>query len=277
MLRLALLGIRGRRSAFAGAAVALFVAAVLVTACGVLLASGLRSSPAPERYAAPGRRRATSRRSITASAATTARTSLLLERVRVDVRARRPACGDRRACRRVSRPSRSAREVLAGGAPSPAPGDHARSRTAGRAPRSTPLALTLAAGRPRGAGEVVVDARARPPRRLRVGARVRLGSHRAAPRRVTVVGIAAPRRPLERQAAVFVTDAEARRGSSGHPGPRRTRSALLPGAGTSTTRPSRPRRAAPRPAGVVVLHRRRERGAPEFLDVRRRPRGPDGR
>ena len=51
MLRLALLGLRGRRSAFAGAAVALFFAAVLVTACGVLLASGVRSTPAPERYA----------------------------------------------------------------------------------------------------------------------------------------------------------------------------------------------------------------------------------
>ena len=51
MLRLALLGLSGRRSAFAGAAVALFLAAVLVTACGVLLASGVRSTPTPERYA----------------------------------------------------------------------------------------------------------------------------------------------------------------------------------------------------------------------------------
>src|SRR5437764_2467144 len=51
MRRLARLGIRGRRSTFAGAAVALFSAAVLVTACGVLLASGLRSTPTAERYA----------------------------------------------------------------------------------------------------------------------------------------------------------------------------------------------------------------------------------
>ena len=51
MLRLALLGLRGRRSVVAGAAVALFFAAVLVTACGVLLASGVHSTPTPERYA----------------------------------------------------------------------------------------------------------------------------------------------------------------------------------------------------------------------------------
>src|SRR3954467_14125674 len=51
MLRLALLGLRGRRSAFAGAAVALLCAAVLVSACGVLLASGVRTTPTAERYA----------------------------------------------------------------------------------------------------------------------------------------------------------------------------------------------------------------------------------
>jgi putative ABC transport system ATP-binding protein len=52
MLRVALLGIRGRAGAFAGAFVALFVAAVLVMACGVLLESGIRAHAPVERYAA---------------------------------------------------------------------------------------------------------------------------------------------------------------------------------------------------------------------------------
>lgn len=52
MLRVALLGIRGRIGAFAGAFVALFVAAVLVMACGVLLESGIRTHAPVERYAA---------------------------------------------------------------------------------------------------------------------------------------------------------------------------------------------------------------------------------
>src|SRR4051794_9400682 len=52
MLRIALLGIRGRVGAFAGAFAALFVAAVLVMACGVLLESGIRAHPPVERYAA---------------------------------------------------------------------------------------------------------------------------------------------------------------------------------------------------------------------------------
>src|SRR4051794_11096600 len=51
MLRLALTGLRGRRSAFAGAAGALFTAALVVTACGVMLASGIRGTTRTERYA----------------------------------------------------------------------------------------------------------------------------------------------------------------------------------------------------------------------------------
>ena len=52
MLRLAILGMRGRLSAFTGAFVALFVAAILVMACGVLFESGIRAHPPVERYAA---------------------------------------------------------------------------------------------------------------------------------------------------------------------------------------------------------------------------------
>ncbi|MEU4234074.1 ABC transporter permease [Nonomuraea sp. NPDC026600] len=51
MVSVALRTLRHRKAAFAGAFVALFCAAALVCACGMLLDTGLRGSVAPERYA----------------------------------------------------------------------------------------------------------------------------------------------------------------------------------------------------------------------------------
>ncbi|WP_211370055.1 ABC transporter permease [Nonomuraea turkmeniaca] len=51
MISIALRTLRHRRAGFAGAFVALLFAAALVTACGMLLETGLRGSVAPERYA----------------------------------------------------------------------------------------------------------------------------------------------------------------------------------------------------------------------------------
>ncbi|GAA2608686.1 FtsX-like permease family protein [Actinomadura fulvescens] len=51
MFSLALSTLRHRRAAFAGAFVALFCAAALVTACGMLMDTGLRGKVAPKRYA----------------------------------------------------------------------------------------------------------------------------------------------------------------------------------------------------------------------------------
>lgn len=51
MLTLVLASLRARKAAFAGAFLALFCAAALVTACGTLLDTGLRGRIAPERYA----------------------------------------------------------------------------------------------------------------------------------------------------------------------------------------------------------------------------------
>ena len=51
MLRLALHSLRGRRGPFAGAFVALAVAAALVMACGTLMQAGLGADAAVERYA----------------------------------------------------------------------------------------------------------------------------------------------------------------------------------------------------------------------------------
>src|SRR3982751_6587357 len=51
MLRVAFQGLRGRKGPFAGAFVALALAAALVMACGTLLQAGLRSTAPAERYA----------------------------------------------------------------------------------------------------------------------------------------------------------------------------------------------------------------------------------
>ncbi|RMI36804.1 ABC transporter permease, partial [Actinomadura harenae] len=51
MIGLALNSLRFRKAAFAGAFIALWAAAALVTACGVLLQTGVASSPHPQRYA----------------------------------------------------------------------------------------------------------------------------------------------------------------------------------------------------------------------------------
>ena len=259
MLRLAILGIRGRRSAFAGAAVALFVAAVLVTACGILLASGLRSTPAPERYASAPVVVAHKQTFHHRVSRYDSEDVLLLERVRVDsaLAARLAAsAGVRRVVRDVSIRT----EVLAEGRAVPGPGGDPTFAHGWSSAALTPFALS--SGRaPARPGEVVLDAGLAHRGGLRVGARVRLGSvEPAAP--VTVVGIAAPRHPLERQAAVFVTDGEAER-LSGHPG-RADALAVFPAPGTSTSAlAAAVRRAVP--AGVVV-YTGSERGAPEFID-----------
>src|SRR5262249_8049251 len=69
----------------------------------------------------------------------------------------------------------------------------------------------LTAGRaPAGPNEVVTSYSAA------LGTKLRLASTEAA-RNVTVVGVARPRRPVERQTAIFLTDAEGAR-LAGHPG-----------------------------------------------------------
>jgi putative ABC transport system permease protein len=258
VLRLALLGIRGRRSAFAGATIALFVAALLVTACGVLLASALRSSPAPERYAAAPVVVAHQQSFRHRISRYDSENVLLPERVRVDTAlaarlATAPGVGQ------VVRDVSVRTEVLAGGRAVAGPGDHPTFAHGWSSAALTPFAL--ATGRaPERPGELVIDSGLARRGGLRVGARVRLGSvEPAVP--ATVVGIAAPRHPLERQAAVFVTDREAER-LSGHPG-RADALALLPAPGASTADlEAAARKLAP--AGVAV-YTGGERGAPEFI------------
>src|SRR3954449_5278927 len=257
MLRLALLGLRGRRSTFTGAAVALFFAAVLVTACGVLLASALRTTPEAERYAGA---------SIVLAGQQTlhhginkydSEDVLLPERVRV-ASALTSRLADVPGVRSVV-PDVSVRtQVLGAHGAVPGPGGHDTFAHGWSSAALTPL--TLLAGRPPARpGEVALDAGLARRGGLRVGARVRLGStDRAAP--ITVVGIADARTPLERQAAVFVSDAEAER-LAGHPG-RTDAIALLTERGADTAKVAAAARVVAGPHVAVLTGSRR--GGPEF-------------
>ena len=192
MLRLAILSARGRLGTFAGAVVALFASAVLVMAGAMMLESALRSQPPVERYAA-------------AAAVVTGQQIVgadhdvpLGERARVSaaLAARLAAVsGVRAAIADVSAPARlDGRATVAHGWGSAALTPYVLS--AGRAPAAP--------------GEVVTGY----PGAL--GSRLQLASTEAA-RTVTVVGVARPRHLVQRQAAIFLTDAEAAR-LAGHPG-----------------------------------------------------------
>jgi putative ABC transport system permease protein len=191
MLRLAILTARGRLGTFIGALVALFASAVLVMAGGMMLESALRSHPPVERYAA-ATAVVTGQQIVGADhdvpLAERARVSSALAARLADVPGVRAAIAD------VSVPATLA------GRPS---GAHGWSSAA-----LTPYALS--AGRSPATSDEVVTGYRSP-----IGARLRLASTGPA-RTVTVVGVARARRGVQRQAAIFFTDAEAGR-LAGHP------------------------------------------------------------
>ncbi|HST33303.1 MAG TPA: FtsX-like permease family protein [Solirubrobacteraceae bacterium] len=191
MLRLALLSARGRLGTFAGAFVAVFASAVLVMAGGMTLEAALRVHPPVERYAATA--------AVVAGQQNVGEERVLLgERVHVSsalVQRLAAVPGVRAAIGDVSAPVwLGSRATVAHGWASAA---------------LTPYALS--AGRPPAApGEVVTGYP------VALGSKLRLVSA-AAPRTVTVVGIARPRHPVRHQTAIFLSDAEATQ-LAGHPG-----------------------------------------------------------
>src|SRR3954469_23718382 len=84
MLRLPSQGLRGRRAPFAGAFVALAVAAALVMACGTLLQAGLRSDAPVERYSAAPIVVAGSQEAVVKPGTEAQDTVPLFERARID-------------------------------------------------------------------------------------------------------------------------------------------------------------------------------------------------
>jgi putative ABC transport system permease protein len=233
MLRLAILGARGRLGTFLGAFVALFASSALMVAGGVPFQAALRAHPPVERYQG-------------AAAVVTGQQEVgadhdvpLPERARVSsslterleaVPGVRAAIGD------VSVPARlDAAATVAHGWSSAV---------------LTPYELK-AGHEPTGSDEVVTGYPAR------LGARLRLASTEAA-RTVTVVGVARPRHPVRQRTAIFLTDAEAGR-LAGHPG-RVDAIGVLAGAGFDA---SRLKAAAP---GAAVLTGD-ARGKAEYPDL----------
>ncbi len=192
MLRLALLSTRGRLGTFTGALVAVFASAVLVMAGAMTLESALRTHPPVQRYAA-------------ATAVVTGQQIVgkehdvpLGERARVSsALATRLAAvpGVRAAIADASVPAwLGGRATVAHGWASAA---------------LTPYVLST--GRPpRGPDEVVTGYPAA------LGSSLRLTST-AAPRTLTVVGVARPRHLVGQGTAIFLSDAEAAL-LAGHPG-----------------------------------------------------------
>src|SRR3954447_11866983 len=192
MLRLTLLGARGRLATFTGALVALFASAVLVMAGAMNLEAALHSHPPVERYAAAGA-------VVTGQQIVGSDHDVPLgERARVSsalVGRLAAVPGVRAAIADVSVPAAlGGRQTAAHGWSSAA---------------LTPYVLR--AGRAPAAPDEVVTGY---PATL--GARLRLASTEAG-RRVTVVGIAHPRHPVEQRTAIFLTDGEPDR-LAGHPG-----------------------------------------------------------
>jgi putative ABC transport system permease protein len=207
MLRLALQTMRARRHGFVGAFVALSFAVALVTACGILMESGMRSAAPVQRYAAvPVVVAANQRIAVTLDGGDASVESFLLpERARIpaalaervaDVDGVQTVIADRSISTTVATADG---QLLSGPDGGPVVG-HGWSSAA-----LTPY--SLAAGRvPSTPGEVVLDATLAARRDLGVGAHVRITSTDGTSG-YTVVGLAHPPRGRGWQGAAFVTDA----------------------------------------------------------------------
>jgi putative ABC transport system permease protein len=229
MLRVALQGLRGRKGPFAGAFVALAVAAALVMACGTLLLAGMSSTPPVERYSATPIV-VTGHQKATIGAGTQNQDSVaLFERARVRSAlagriAHVPGVKDAIADISVPATLRAAARVVDG------PTGHPNAVHPWETAALTPYAL--AAGRaPAGPRDIVVDSGLARRGGLEIGQRVRLASNGPA-RSMTVVGVAHTSADVERQGVMFVSTATAER-LAALPG-RADTIGVLPAPGTDT-------------------------------------------
>src|SRR4051794_33590877 len=208
MLSVALQGLRGRKGPFAGAFIALAVAAALVMACGTLLQAGVRSTPPVERYAgAP----------IVVGGIQKARVNVGSQNedsVALFERARVPASlvahiaavpGVRRAIADISVPAQLRGPVGTIDGPT----GHPVALHPWASAALTPYALQ--SGRPPARPhEVVIDWGLAQRGRLQLGQRVQLASNAPA-QSMSVVGIARTSVPVTRQGVIFTSFATAQR------------------------------------------------------------------
>jgi putative ABC transport system permease protein len=208
VLRVALQGLRGRKGPFAGAFVALTVAAALVMACGMLLQAGLSSKPPVERYS--GTPVLVTGHQIATTGVGTENVDhvALYERARLSsslVPRVAALPGVERAIGDVSVPAtlRSRGAIVEG------PTGHPTALHPWDTAALTPYELS-AGSAPAGPDDVVVDSGMARRGRLHPGDRVRLASNGPA-RSMTVTGIATTPAKVERQGVIFVSSATAAR------------------------------------------------------------------
>ncbi len=206
MLRIALQGLRGRRAPFAGAFVALAVAATVVMACGTLLLAGLRSQPPVQRYAAAPILVAGHQEMTVGAGTQNSDSAVLLERARIPAALAGPLAavgGVRAAIADVAAPAR----VVGPDGPVAGPGGRGSAVHPWEASALAPYSLRTGSA-PRGASDLVVDAGLARRGRLHVGEPVRLAAGGPA-RPMRVSGIVTG--PADREGAMFVTRALADR------------------------------------------------------------------
>lgn len=269
MLLYALQTLRARKGGFAGAFLALFCAAALVTACGVLLETGLRGEITTERYAAAP--------IVVAADQNVHQTTVTEKKGKTKVKHKAKALAERvwlpdttvRTVGRVPGVRAAVPEVTFPAYPV-GPGAH-RGGPSGKPSFGHDWAsavltpFTLTEGRaPQTDGDLVIDRELAARTGLRTGSSVTVQSTRA-PRSYRVTGIAAPRGgDLRQQTSLFFTTAEARR-LAGHTG-QITAIGVLPEAGADTAALTQDIAAALRGTRAQV-RTGAERGPVEFPDA----------
>ncbi len=265
MLRYALQTIRDRKAGFLGAFTALLCAAALITACGTLLETGLRGRIATERYAAtPVVVSADQNVHRTTVKEKKGKTKTKHKAKPVTERAWLPASAVD-TVRAVPGVERAVPELTFQALPVAKAAGEAKP-SYGHAWSSAPLTpFTLAEGRaPQGGGEVVVDRELAARAGLKPGAELTVQAT-GEPKAYTVSGVAAAARGgLDRQSALFFTDAEAQR-LAARDG-QVTAIGVLPTPGTDPGALAQRVRQALHGTGAQVS-RGDERGPVEFLDA----------
>jgi putative ABC transport system permease protein len=264
MLVLALSTLRSRKSGFAGATIALFLAAAMVGACGILLETGLSGAIPAERYAGTP--------VVVAGDQSAHWTELHKGQVKVKSKSLGervwiPATTGARlrslpGVRAIAPELQFPAYVVADGRPVSGPGG---TRSLGHAWTSAVLTpFTLSSGTaPRAPSDVVVDAGVAHRAGLVVGSRVIIEAT-GLPSSYRVSGITA--QTLSGQSALFFSPGQARR-LAGHQG-QVAAIGLLPRAGTSSSALAAEARSALAGTGAVA-YAGDQRGPLEFPDAAR--------
>jgi putative ABC transport system permease protein len=210
VLRLALETMRARRHGFVGAFVALTFAVAVVTACGILVESGMRAAAPVQRYAAvPVVVAAHPTIPVKVDEGDAAESFLLPEQARIPAALAERVAGIGGVQAVIPDRSIPATVAVADGQPLAGPDGKAVVGHGWSSAALTPY--SLAAGQaPSAPGQVVLDATLAAQGHVSVGTQVRLTSTNGTSS-YTVVGLARPPHRQQWQGAVFLTDRQVAR------------------------------------------------------------------